>query len=58
VGEKRAIWQSTEIGAGEDFDSYDESSIDLDLEGELLQLILEELSPPGRPEEVKDSDEP
>jgi len=55
VKQKRAIWESTETGAGDDFDAYELSSIDMDLEGELMYLIIEELSPPGRREDP-DSD--
>jgi hypothetical protein len=44
---KREIWLSTETGAGSDcaVEDYEESSIDMDLEGELMAHIIEELSP-------------
>lgn len=44
--EKREIWQSTETGAASStrFED-DEASIDMDLEGELMYHIIEELSP-------------
>jgi hypothetical protein len=48
AGQKRSIWESTETGAGEDSDSYDPDGIDMALEGELMHLIIEELSPPRR----------
>jgi len=45
--QKREIWLSTETGAQSDWavEAYEESSIDMDLEGELLAQIIEELSP-------------
>ena len=47
VEQKREIWLSTETGAASTagFEAYDEASIDMDLEGELMYHIIEELSP-------------
>ena len=36
VRQKRTIWESTEAGAGDEFESYDLGSIEMDLEGELM----------------------
>ncbi len=57
VKQKRGIWLTTERAAGDDFDSYDQDSMDMDLEGELMQLLIEELSPPQRRDKLEDSDE-
>jgi hypothetical protein len=58
VKQKWAIWTSTESGAGDTgFDDCDPGSLDLDLEGELMYLIIEELSPPHRRYDSDDSDE-
>jgi hypothetical protein len=48
--QKREIWLSTETGAnnGRSFEAYDEASIDMDLEGELMCHLIEELSPPRK----------
>jgi hypothetical protein len=45
--QKREIWLSTEAGAQSDWavEDYEESSIDMDLEGELMSHLIEELSP-------------
>ena len=45
--QKKEIWLSTETGtaSSQDCEDYDESSIDMDLEGELMYHIIEELSP-------------
>ena len=45
--QKREIWLSTETGAENErsFEAYDEASIDMDLEGELMYHLIEELSP-------------
>jgi len=45
--QKREIWLSTETGAQSDWavEDYEESSIDMDLERELMSHIIEELSP-------------
>ena len=45
--EKREIWESTETGAQSDvsFDDYTSDSIDMDLEGELMYYLIEQLSP-------------
>jgi hypothetical protein len=47
LAQKREIWLSTETGAASShtFEDYDESGIDMDLEGELMYHIIEELSP-------------
>ena len=47
LAQKREIWLSTETGAGSDCaaEDFEESSIDMDLEGELMYHIIEELSP-------------
>ena len=44
--QKREIWLSTETGAasGCAVEDYEESSIDMDLEGELMHHVIEELS--------------
>ncbi len=43
---KREIWQSTEAGAQSelDFDEWTIESIDMDLEGELMSHLIDELS--------------
>ena len=48
--QKRKIWLITETGAGNTvgFEAYDEASIDMDLEGELMPHIIRELSPQKR----------
>lgn len=45
--QKREIWLSTETGAASTAgcEAYDEASIDMDLEGELMYHIIGELSP-------------
>ena len=45
--QKRTIWLSTETGAecDSDFDAIVPSSIDMDLEGELMYYLINELSP-------------
>ena len=47
LAQKREIWLSTETGAASTagFEAYDEASIDMDLEGELMYHIIEGLSP-------------
>ena len=47
IEQKREIWFSTETGtaSSQDCEDYDESSIDMDLEGELMYHIIGELSP-------------
>jgi len=57
--QKREIWLSTETGAGSDcaVEDYEESSIDMDLEGELLHHIIEELSPRKSRHEAEGDDE-
>jgi len=56
--QKWAIWTSTESGAADtDFDACDPGSLDMDLEGELMYLLIEELSPPHRRDDSDDSDE-
>jgi hypothetical protein len=58
VKEKWAIWTSTENGAGHTvFDACDPGSLDMDLEGELMCLLIEDLSPPHRRDNSDDSDE-
>lgn len=49
--QKRDIWLSTETGAGRhrDFDAYALSSIDMELEGELMYHLIEDLSPGSSP---------
>ena len=44
--QKRAIWLSTAMGAASSSaaEDYDESMIDMDLEGELMHHIIEKLS--------------
>jgi len=46
LARKQEIWISTETGADSTagFEAYDEASIDMDLEGELMHHIIEELS--------------
>ena len=55
--QKRGIWLSTETGAESDidFDAIAESSIDMELEGELMYHLINELSPRDRRAE-SDSD--
>jgi hypothetical protein len=50
MAQKREIWLSTDTGAGSTvgFEAYDEASIDMDLEGELMYHIIGELSPQKR----------
>ena len=57
--QKREIWLSTEMGAGSDcaVEDYEESSIDMDLEGELLHHIIEELSPRKSRHQAEGDDE-
>jgi len=56
--EKWKIWTSTESGAGDtDFDPCEPGSLDMDLEGELMYLLIEELSPPHRRKDYDDSEE-
>ena len=45
--QKREIWESTGTGAQSDasFDNYTSDSIDMDLEGELMYHLIEQLSP-------------
>jgi hypothetical protein len=56
---KREIWLSTETGAESDWavEDYEESSIDMDLEGELLHHIIEELSPRRSRNDAEGNDE-
>jgi hypothetical protein len=54
--QKRSIWESTEAGAGLDFEDYDMDSIEMDLEGELLFEIIEELAGNNRRADVDDPD--
>lgn len=57
--QKREIWLSTETGAESDWavEDYEESSIDMDLEGELLHHIIEELSPPKKRHHTEGNDD-
>jgi hypothetical protein len=57
--QKREIWLSTETGAESDWavEDYEESSIDMDLEGELMALIIEELSPRKNRSDTEVNDE-
>lgn len=57
--QKREIWLSTETGAENDcaVEDYEESSIDMDLEGELMAHIIEELSPRTRRNDAEGNDE-
>jgi hypothetical protein len=45
--QKREIWLSTKTGAESDWavEDHEESMIDMDLEGELMDHVIEELSP-------------
>jgi hypothetical protein len=58
--QKRDICKSLPLSAdsptSEDFDDYTEGSIDMHLEGELMYLITERLSPP-EPKKRRDEDE-
>lgn len=57
--QKREIWLSTETGfSNQDaLEDYPEDSIDMDLEGELRSLIIEELSPSRKRSEAERDDE-
>jgi len=46
LAQKREIWLSTETGAESDWaiEGYEESMMDMDLEGELMDHVIEELS--------------
>ena len=49
IAKKREVWQSTETGAQSelDFEEWAIESIDMDLEGELMYHLIDELSPHG-----------
>jgi hypothetical protein len=57
--QKREIWLSTETGAESDcaVEDCEESSIDMDLEGELMAHIIEELSPRNNRNDSDGNDE-
>jgi hypothetical protein len=60
--QKRQIWLSTETGFdnSQAFEDYDEGSIDLHLEGELMFHLIEALSPRkrnNRRDEMDDADD-
>ena len=57
--QKREIWLTTETGAESDgaVGDYEESSIDMDLEGELMAHIIEELSPRKKRHDTEGNDE-
>ena len=48
--QKQDLWLSTEAGLNSQasFEDYDEGSIDMDLEGELMHHLIEALSPRKR----------
>jgi len=56
IEQKRGIWLSSETGCKSQcaFEDHDEGSIDMDLEGELMYHIIEELSPGKRRDEADD----
>ncbi len=56
--QKREIWLSTETGAESDWaiEDYEESMIDMDLEGELMYHVIEELSPRKNGNDASEND--
>ena len=55
---KRKIWQSTETGMQSDvpFEEIAIDSIDMELEGELMYDLIDELSPPESGNDTYDDD--
>ena len=56
--QKRAIWETTETGAAstEDLDAYDPYTIDMQLEGELMHHLIEDLSGTDRERDCESDD--
>lgn len=56
--QKRAIWETTETGAAsaEDFDAYDPYTIDMQLEGELMHHLIEDLAGADRADDCESDD--
>lgn len=57
IRQKQTIGKITKTGAGEEFESFDLKSMELDLEGGLMYPIVEELSPSNRLNNPEDSEE-
>ena len=57
--QKREIWLSTDTGAQSDWavEDLEEPGIDMDLEGELMSYMIEELSPRKNRNETEERDE-
>ena len=55
--QRRKIWESTGAGSSANFEDYDLSSIELDLEGELLNELIEELAGSDRRQRMGDPDD-